>query len=340
MKKVLLFIFIICNVVLNAKPQNAVKTTLLTLPSGEQLVYGENCFNVSTGGKNSLIFTSKSVGGKLQFFAYENGVKKGPFDQIKEEMVKCSGSGLYDKSCARQANSGDMSNIFEKYITINQNDGKATINFNSKTYGPYYAVSNLIITNDNKKFYAIVMNAATMKSEFICSDGKTVAVEGSADAIYLSPDGNEAYMFQKGMIKMEDLINSGGDISKINMNDLEKVFIISISGKKLGPFDKYQIGDFWYCKSNNNLIYRNGYDVYVCNVKLVTLKENPDPCTFWLSNDNKKYGVVSYDKIIFNDGESFAYPLEVNYIMENGKTYLTWVALENETNLVLYKKEF
>jgi hypothetical protein len=73
--------------------------------------------------------------------------------------------------------------------------------------------------------------------------------------------------------------------------------------------------------------------------KFITLNENPDPCNLWISKDSKRYAVVSYDKILFNDGESYPYPLEIEYISENGKVYLSWVALENKINLILYKKE-
>lgn len=339
MKKICLAIFVALVFIYYAGAQKANKTTLLTMQDGEQLVYGENCFNLNAGGKNAVIFTSKSAGGKVQFFMYENGVKKGPYDEVKQDLIKCNGS-TYSKNCARQGNSADMDDVMEKYVAINQADGKASIKLDGKTYGPYLAVSHLFVTADNKKFYAVVVNASNMKTEFVCSDGRVVVVNGGADGIYVSPDGNEAYLFQRGLINIEEIIRNGGDISKINMGDLEKVLLLNINGKQFGPFDKLSNSEVWYCKTNNGLIYRVENEIYLNGVKFTTLKETPDPCTFWLSNDGKKNAVVNYDKIVFSDGESFPYPLEVEHVIVNGKTYLIWAALENGTNLVLYKKEF
>jgi len=339
MRRLMVLGCLVCFFVISVKGQKASKIMLLSLDKGEQLVYGENCFDLLSGGKNTLIFSSKKNNGKIEFFSYEKGVKNGPYSAIKLEMVKCSGS-FYTKNCARQPGSYDMDEVRDKYFTVNESDGKSTIKFKGKSYGPYYGVSHFCVTQDNSRFYAIVVTGTDMKTEFISSDGKILPVESSVDGIFVSPDGNEAYAFQKGLVKIEDLMNSGGDLSKINMNDFDKVVLININGKKLGPYDKMSNGDFWYCKSNNHLLYRTGNDIYIDGKKFITLKETPDPCTFWLSKDSKNYAIVSYDNIYFSDGETYSYPLELEYVTQNGKTYLWWVALENETNLVLYKKEF
>jgi hypothetical protein len=338
MRKIILIMIVCAGSIAMIQAQKASKTTILTLQTGEQLIYGENCFNIGSGGKNTLVFTSMSTGGKIQYFLYENGLKKGPFTEIKPDMVKCGGS-TYTKNCARQPHSGDFSDQTDKYVTINQADGRATINLNGKTYGPYFSINHLVVSADKKKFYAIIMDPMTMKSDFICSDGRTVPLGGSGDGIYVSPDGNEAYVFQKGTINLEELMKSGGDMSKINIDDMNKVFLVSITGKKLGPFENLNSGETWFCRTNNGLLYRMGYDVYLNGSKLYTLSDTPDPCTFWLSSDSKRYAVVSYDKLLFSNGESYPYPLEVELIIENGKMYLSWVALENGTNLVLFKKE-
>ncbi len=339
MKKIYLSIVIVIALIYYVDAQKANKTTLVSMQDGEQLVYGENCFNLNLGGKDAVIFTSKSTGGKVQFFMYENGVKKGPYDEVKQELIKCNGS-TYSKNCARFANSSDIGEVMEKYVVINQADGTASIKLDGKTYGPYIAVSHLFVTGDNKKFYAVVVNVSTMKTEFICSDGRMAVVNGGADGIYVSPDGNEAYLFQRGLINVEEIVRNGGDISKLNMGDFEKVLLLNINGKQFGPFDKLSSSEVWFCKTNNSLIYRVGNDVYLNGMKSLTLQDTPDPCTFWLSNDSKKNAVVNYDKIVFSDGESYPYPLEVETVISNGKTYLIWASLENGTNLVLYKKEF
>lgn len=324
----------------------ATKKTIATLQNGENIVYGENCFKLKGANQKTVFVTSKSDNGNTKYFVYTNGVKKGPISQLTKDIYDCDNNGVFvEKNCASYASQEIPYDDFNKYVVIDQNTGQASIKFNNKSYGPYTTVSQFELSADKKKFYAVVMPMGTMKTMFISSDNKSLEYAGNAEKILVSPDGSDAWIFVRGTLSLESFQN--GETIQINENtfkEMNNVYLINIGGKKLGPFENkdgngLSTYDVWYCKTNNNLLYKMKDDIYMNGVKFKTIPNFEGICYFWLSPDGKRIVTSNYEKITFEDGESFKAPLEIDYIIENGKTYLIWVSLENETNMVQYKKE-
>lgn len=332
----LIFFAAIVFVINVAAQQKAVKKTLITLQKGEAMIYGENCLKIKSGGNNAIVATVMNSGGKAQFFIYENGNKKGPFSEITPAMINCGKQNYY--SCAKYNNDED-NEVTLNYVETTS-DGQVFIKFNGKRMGPYLQVQPFILTANKKNFYAVVM-AADMSVKFISGDGKNVEIGGTPFSVLVSPDGSEAHAIVKGTMTMQDLTSGKVDPMKMDYTTMSDVYMVNINGKKSGPFKEQSLSasNIWYCKTNNNLLYYTDGAIYLDGKKFMVHDDDPI-CNVWIAADNKTYAISNYQKIVFSDGESYAFPVEIDCITENGKTYIVWAALENETNLVLYKKEF
>lgn len=334
--RILFFSMLLVLAINMSAQQKATKKTLLTLQNGEAILYGENCFQVKSGGNNSNVATVINVGGKPQFYIYENGVKKGPFKEITPAMINCGNRNYY--SCANY-NNNENEDLAQNYIE-HTSDGQVYIKFGGKQIGPYLQIQPFMLTANKKNFFAVVMTE-DMKMKFISGDGKNVEIVGSPVSLLVSPDGNDAHLVIKGTLNLQDLTSGKIDPMKMDYTMMNDVYFLNINGKKSGPFKEQSLSTnyIWYCKTNNRLLYYTDGAIYLDGKKFLVHDDDP-VCNVWIAADGKTYAIKNYEKIVFSDGESYAFPVEVDCITENGKTYLVWAALENDINLVLYKKEF
>ena len=85
----------------------------------------------------------------------------------------------------------------------------------------------------------------------------------------------------------------------------------------------------------DNALYINGLKIKQFSTDNTSL----NMCNIWISLDGKRYAVLSYKEILFSDGSSYPAPVNLDIEKKDGKTFLKWIALENEKDLVSYSKE-
>jgi hypothetical protein len=155
------------------------------------------------------------------------------------------------------------------------------------------------------------------------------------------------------LMKMDFSKMSQDEIIKVMQQQAEKqknagppkAYVYTNGGKKFGPFPASGIHDKnpAFCKSGganwymviDNTLYINGVKVKQFSYDDVTAST----CNVWLSADGKRYAIITYRKILFSDGSSYAAPLKMDTENKEGKTILKWISLENEKDLVAYSKE-
>jgi len=343
-----LFIAIYPALVINAQVNNAVKTKLFNISSGEKPVYSECKLYLSSSG-NTLSLVTRDENGK--FYVYENGTKLGPIDDFNKIVQKQQDekdiltSSIYVSERATN---------LEGIVTSND-EGKMLIKSGGKTYGPYQGVLNAYTGDDGNLTAAIILQ--NMKPSLLTETGTLVNLEGMPSYTNVSPSGKKVLIVSiKEYTPSIDFLNQ--DISKLSTDDILKLtkkveeeqknapppqaYVYTNNGKKLGPYPKdafftdnpafcITAGENWMMTIDNNL-YVNG--TLLANLGSESVPNN----TIWLSPDGKRFAIISYDKITFSDGSSFTFPLLVKKSQKDGKIWLNWVSLENEKEIVLYSK--
>ena len=326
------------------------RSVLTTLQPGESILSAESCFFLSMNNNQLYLVTRQNN----QFYTYENGLRKGPFNTLQGSMLKpCESNKRGDGNCA--VYKPVQKDGEPEGLSMNES-GQYVIKCRDKTYGPYQFIKNYAMWADKSGFVAIAMDSQ-MNSTFISSDGQPIQLKGDVDAIQISPAGKKYVFAEKEREKMNlDLMK---DISKMTQDQLlkfardqeakqknagpPKAYVYASNGAKYGPFEQGPFyannpaftitgGDNWIMTINNTL-YINGQKVKEFeNIDL-------NSCNIWLSKDGKRFVIASYDKLIFADGKSYGYPMETMTFEKDGKVFIKWISLENEKDLVLYSRE-
>lgn len=308
------------------------KQLIATLEEGESFVYGESCFTL-TSTKTGIYFVTRK-GGK--FFIYEDGIKKGPFNTISEDMLKKCDSPVNPLCATFNPTDCLGDDPYSKFITSDEN-GSLSIKIKDKIMGPYLAVMQFSITCDASKFAALVM-AQDQTIHFIHSGGKDILIDGMPQWLLLSPDGDQAIAaFGK------NIDPSKIDMNNINIADFTSFHIIDLNEKIYGPYNEQDYsGNFWFSKtggshwyfSKEGQIFRDG------NPWMKELS-GYGPCELWISKDGSKTAVVDYGQGTLKETDKLwliQYPLEIKTFQEGNKTMIRWISLEGERNIVAYKK--
>jgi hypothetical protein len=350
-KRRLTILILLVMALLPVKSQTPVERKLLvTLQPNEDVLYSESCLNLSMNADQFYLVTLYNN----KIYTYENGQKKGPFNDPEEaEIKKCSSGYSSDFKCS----------IYDTQIPETDpqslqtnNDGSFSIKLNNKTYGPYPFIAQLYIWPDKSGFVATTMSK-DMKMSLITSEGLNLPLNGDIEKIHFSPKGKK-FIFALKERQDVDMSILNTDFSKMSQEELitfakkqeEKAnsapklnsYVYVNGTTKLGPYDLNAFysdnpgftktgGENWIMTLNNAL-YINGTKV----------KDFPDmdlnACKTWVSSDGKRYVVISYDKIVFSDGKSYENPVEFTVEDKGGKLLVKWVSFENEKDLVLYSK--
>ena len=85
----------------------------------------------------------------------------------------------------------------------------------------------------------------------------------------------------------------------------------------------------WYCIADG-FLYKNG-------TKTATLN-NSDINQIWWSNNGQNFAFSTYDKLVFSNGEQYAYPIEIKVENKNEQITLKWLALEEGVKFLLFTK--
>ncbi len=355
MKHLLFLLLMLTGIFGIAQSQNSSTTgsplrkVLATIQTEEGILYDESCFPLDLSGDQLYMVTM--LNGK--YYIYENGQRKGPFDNLEKGGYKPCEKGAEDQSC--HVFHAESQTVNQDNISMSD-EGQYFIKFGGKSFGPYPYIKALHLNEQKTKFTAITMSAE-MKSYLVTSDGRQMPLEGDVESLRMSPSGNtfvfavkETPGMDPAILKMDFSNMTPEDMLKFAKEQEEKAqkagppkaWIYSSNSPKLGPFDPETFssnnpvflktgGENWIMVIDNSL-YINGKQVK----KYEDLELNS--CDIWLSNDGKRFAAASYDKIIFSDGSVYPYPIKTNTIEDAGKIIIKWISLENEKDLVLYSR--
>jgi hypothetical protein len=318
---------------LEAQQANAERQVLATLGEGESFVYGESCFALSAG-KTDIYFVTKKGN---EFYIYDNGIKKGPLNELTEEMLrKCDHQP--NPLCARyDPNECAKEDSYNKFVVADENSA-LTIKVKDRVMGPYIAVMQFAINCDETKFAALVMSQ-DQSVHLIHSSGKDIVINGLPQWLLLSPDGDKALAAFGKMFDPSTI-----DFNNINIAEFTSFKIIDLNGTVFGPYDgdKVTSGNFWFCKtagshwfmSKEEQLFRDG-------VPWRKEVAGYGSCDYWISEEGNHIGLVDYNQGTLKETPDLwliKNPMQIIHYQERGKTFLRWITLEDEKNVVSYKK--
>jgi hypothetical protein len=304
-------------------PDDVSRRVLFSVGINEKPVFNKSSLLISPIGTETIVITEDD---KENFYAYENGKKKGPFKSVQGTGVKLPQDDLKEFDPIFRKESDD----YQKYIS-NDKDGQIKLNFQGRTYGPYQFILELYLSADQKSFNAIAMKDA--RPVIITSGGSVFPLEGQPGYNYISPTR------EKMMVTTIKENENPGNNGSTGSAQVPEAYIYFEDGKKFGPYNPKKItgynpafsktgGDNWLLTMDSKL-YING--------KLVQSlpDEKISPANIWLTEDGKRYAVIVYNRIEFHDGKIFNDPLKIRISVANNKITVWWLSYENEKDIVL-----
>jgi hypothetical protein len=317
---------------LNSPAQTGIEMRVIaTLGPGETLAHDEDCFILDKNPESISFVTVVKNGNERQYYCYgKDGRKTGPVKSPDPSYWADRGDKVVDNCMVN--NDANMAG-YEKYMSP---DGSIT--YEGKKYGPYGQPILYNMSADEKRLYAIALSA-DKKMTYFDNTGQKVEITGMPEQIIISPDGKTSFVKVKGSLNPFD-----PDAIQKMINDPEetnnpKVFLIGIDGNKYGPFSASSFNDTWFTPSGQWIMFINS-EIYLDGKVLFKTDGYVSKCDIWINEAGDDYAWANYENIIFRNGTKFTAPLVIESVVENGKGYLKWLALEKGKDLVFYKKQF
>jgi len=326
---IVLAFYSMLTIAVNCPAQQPVREVLYSLQADESLVYNENCFYFTEKNKDIFIVTRKAE----NFFVIDNGVRKGPFERVPNEMLR-SCKGEFVSCAAHEPSLGIEDSDYNQHV-IQNDDGSISIKFGAKTFGPYSSLLQLAFAENRSKIHAVVMGLDGKKL-YINSSGKTLPLEGMPQSLIVSPDGNLA-LIKYGI----DYDSQNFDPTRFTMEQLMQFHILTSEGLKFGPYDGNTVTDYdiWFCKTSGNHWYMKANNNLLGDGKILAkMPESTGRCDLWFNAEGNKFAIFTYERILFPDGTSIPYPMMINTFSKDGKTFLRCISLENGKDIVAYVK--
>jgi hypothetical protein len=343
---VLLFIWVQPNGSLHAQVKRQI---LFTIGPGETVLYGKSeIFLENSGGKVSLV----TVDGNSKYFFYDKGIRKGPFENSSDCNFETAKD---DESLYTSIYNSDGANHGHNLVSATDN-GLSVIHAGDKTYGPFESVLN-VWADKNGKFLMAITSEGT-KYNMVSISGSNIPLEGLPYATNIGPSGNKIVIT---VIRDEDpaLAYISRDISNLSEVEFLKIsheieekqknaappeaYIYTNEGKKFGPYSKSVMygGNPFFCQtSGDNWLLLAGTELFVNGLFLAKIPmDTVSSGDLWVSEDGKRYAVITYDNIFFSDGQSFQYPQRIRMVKKDGKTWFNWISIENKTDVILYSRD-
>ncbi|MBN2484953.1 MAG: hypothetical protein JXB34_03165 [Bacteroidales bacterium] len=371
MKKSFLVPVIIAGLIsaVDSLAQQAEQKVLVSLQKGEEPMYYESCIPMSFANGNLHLVTR--AGG--QFYVYENGTRKGPFKNTSNIAAgNCDDATGNSSDCAVREWYPDL---YDKFVKTT-NDGQIKVVYNGKTYNEFENVNNIVFSENGLKI-AVLGTNEEWEPLFLTPEGTIIALEGEPERIIISPNGSTAIAVIKGsetktlsdtetqlanMQKMAEEMQSA-DFASMTPEQMEAFsknlqqkygfsdnsnsnnpdyYLYTSNGKKLGPFKFVSDGNnpAFNITGENNWYFIDDNKLFVNGTLLKNFGDSsPSACNIWLSPDGKRYAAFNgYEKLVFSDGQAYLNPLQIKAELINGKAYLTWLSLNTNNQMVLFKK--
>ena len=308
------------------------KTVIASLGPGEIMASGENCFLLDKDPASVSFVTVTGSGSSKEYYCYgKDGHKTGPVKHPDESYWKeCQDIDLDD--CP--ADIGENMTNIQDYLDWTT----GSIKFNGKSYGPFGQVILLNVAENKQHFFAVALTSE-MKIFFVDDLNRKVELQGIPEKLIVSPDGSRAFAFLKGAINPFDAEAMEKMLANPEEMNNPKISLVGIDGTNVGPFTSDSFNDTWFTPGGKLAVYNNS-EISLDGKMLFKTTNYVNKCDIWISNNGKDYAWADYDYIYFNDGTKFTSPLVIHQVIENGQTFLKWIALEKEKDLVLYRKSF
>lgn len=323
------------------------RKVLFEIGKGEMPVFNKSSIVISPIGSSVTVLTSDDEG---RIYVYENGQKRGPFDDIRNTRVSIpeDDPGEFDPIYRRESDQD-----YEKYA-LKDDAGQVSINFGGKSFGPFQFILEFYATKDKTAFYSVVMKDS--KPLVISSSGNSFSLDGQPGYSHISPSGKKMIVSTvKENNETGELLNR--DLSGLSAEEINKLkkeieakqknkppdaYVYLQDGTKFGPYNPRKIsadnpafiktgGDNWLLTMDSRL-YINGKAVRDLP------NDQISPSNIWITEDGKRYVIVFINRIEFSDGQVFKDPLKIRILNNQNKTTLWWLSFENEKDIVLYAR--
>jgi hypothetical protein len=312
-----------------------------SLEPGEQIVQAESTIAVCAEGVDTVLLLASGKKNQGPFFVFRDGKKRGPFASLEEAMAaayETRESLCRKKSDCAAYNPGPPPAGAETAVQPAGAAGQK-IEFGDKSFGPYLLVISTKVTPDGALAYFTASNRD--KAWFGCSDGRLATFGGLPTEFKFSPDGKSAAVLVEGSLSLGEMENMGKlppDKLQAALESQNQRYLYTIDGKKFGPFkSSFSASSFWFPGVGNDLYFRVGEQVFRNgnpHFKAASL----DPCDFYPSPDGRAYALFTYESVVFSDGQTYPYPLDIVVFEDKGKTQFKWISLENNKDLVVYQR--
>lgn len=324
-------LFVLSPMLLSAQV-NPEKKTIATLQSGEYIANGEDCFFLDRDPEKISFVTYTGSGNSKQFYYYGNdGKKTGPVKSPDPSFwADRNNENIEDCIANKEPKQGAM----EQYIDFST----GSVKFKGKTFGPYGQLTTFFLSDDEQNFYATALSA-DMKIFFFDNRDRKVELITIPDEVLISPDGSKAFAVVKGSFNPFDPKSMEYMMSHPEELNNPPVNLVGIDGKTYGPFTSGDFSDAWFLPSGQLVIYNNK-QISLDGTVLFESQEYISKCDLWISRNGKDYAWADYEHLTFSDGTKYQAPLAIKYVETNGKGYLKWLSLEDQTRLVFYKRPF
>ena len=193
---------------------------VFSLNNDEQILYDETAIIASNNGVSYQFIVKNS---KYEYFLINNGERTGPFKNppLKSSNVSDEGSSDNNSDVSMGDKKDPVAIQYSKTI-----GGKLHIVFNGKNYGPYDHISKMVVSPDQKQFFASVtiggQNAMTSKmgmgTTYIVGSNAVKQKAGSNNSIPMKFYVSES--FTQAMVAVMEQAS-------------QKIFTITTSGKQV-----------------------------------------------------------------------------------------------------------
>ncbi len=289
-----------------------------TLDEGERIMYDESSIKGSNNDLSWKFVTYKE--GK--YFLIDNGKRTGPFDDSPIQSKKAE-SG---ESGGTSSLEGDEKTA-KKYTKLA--NGKPTIVFNGKTYGPFLMVQSMVVSADKQHFFAVAL------------EGNSIADMGKGKGVLFSEKGKQELPGMAFKLKASPeftvAVATVMDV-KAASNGNANYLMVNSKGKKLGTVDLMNSsGDDWLDEEGNvysipsqspTELLVNGVSVAKFDIEIVKshLVIAPDPAKSIMYVGGKIYNADG----TISKSEKAIFP---SIVMINKVMHLCWFQLyKNPTN--------
>ncbi|MBK9388686.1 MAG: hypothetical protein IPN68_00330 [Bacteroidetes bacterium] len=275
-----------------------------------QLDYKELTISITNDGK----ILAKHVGSD-EYYIVKDGVTQGPykgddprvksFDIVSEEVPEGADPWTYR---------------YKQYISVK--DGKYTISFGGKTYGPYGRIENFTVSMSKDKFAALVIENIVLKED----RGKAMD-EAMKNA---KTDQERMDLAMKFSAEMQQNIIQGG-----GPNSMVPKLVTNVEGITFDWTKNMGASPNGTMKYDEILLTQGSEIKDLKGNKIYTVTTEQGGADFFISTDNSKVAWYTYGTLNISDKTKLTELFNPQLIKNDGKIYLAYMYYSPKKNAIL-----